>query len=356
MILFNIISAILSRARDKRISKLNKRFNERIADELRYLEQHDDIHSKHKKYLSKKLKRIRNMRSFDVMLELEYADNPSLVQRYLHSISSVFVFLTINYYKKDAIEMVFFPYILKKYRVLHGYSFSSIMDMLYRLLTEPSLYCRENTMQAIYTTGDPDCVLKALKIVDNPNRFYHSKLLTDGLMNFEGSFIKLNAALWEAFDEFSTQMQLALLDYFRYSSGDYCEQMLKLMTDTDQDDEILFACIRYFGKYHYEEAYPYLMQYADCQSDARWEYCAIASSALSMYPYPETIERLKANLYHSNWYIRFNASMSLEKMGLTYMDLIDVIEGNDRYASEILRYRFDVRDMMNEERRANLLC
>ena len=34
-----------------------------------------------------------------------------------------------------------------------------------------------------------------------------------------------------------------------------------------------------------------------------------------------------------------------EQLGFGYLDLIDVIEGSDRYASEILRYRFDVREL-----------
>lgn len=356
MILFNIVSAVLSRLRDKRISNINKHFNEQILNELAYLEQSGNIHNSHKKYLSKKLKRIGNMRSFDIMLEGEYTENPELVQQYLHRLNGVFVSLTISYCKKEAMEAAFFPYIIKKYRILQGRPFNSMMDMLYSLLTEPSIYCRENAMQAIYTTGEAECVLKALKIVDNPNRFYHNKLLTDGLMNFEGSFLKLNTALWEAFEDFSAQMQLTLLNYFRFSSGDHCQQFLKLMIDKNRDDEIKFACIRYFGKYRFDEAYPYLLQYADCRNDARWEYCAIASSALSSYPCKKTIECLKANLYHHNWYIRFNASLALEKMGLTYMDLIDIVEGNDRYASEILRYRFDVRDMIDEERRLTTVC
>lgn len=45
---------------------------------------------------------------------------------------------------------------------------------------------------------------------------------------------------------------------------------------------------------------------------------------------------------------------SLEQLGFGYRDLIDVIEGHDRYASEILRYRFDVREL--EERKEDAVC
>mgnify|MGYP002508412616 FL=1 len=234
--------------------------------------------------------------------------------------------------------------------------FDAMLDMLYSLLHEPSIYCRENAMQAIYTIGDPACVITALKIADNNERFYHSKLLTDGLLNFGGNNEKLNSALWDAFEDFSVQMQITLLNYFRFSSDSSSEQMLKLMNDEERDDEIRFACIRYFGKYRYDKAYEYLLQYANCWNDVRWEYSAIASSALGAYPCEKTAEVLKSNLYHRNWYIRFNSSQSLEKIGLTYLSLIDIVEGNDRYASEILRYRFEVRDIIEKEKEAKAIC
>lgn len=139
MILFNIVSAVLSRLRDKRISKINKHFNEKILNELGYLAQNGDIHNIHKRYLSKKLKRIGNMRSFDIILESEYTKNTELVKKYLHSLNGVFVSLAISYCKKEAIEAAFFPYIIKKYRILQGHSFDSMTDMLYVLLTEPSI-------------------------------------------------------------------------------------------------------------------------------------------------------------------------------------------------------------------------
>ncbi len=356
MILFNIVSAFLSRRRDKRILRVSNGFEDRIRSELIWLETHSAVHSAHKNYLSGKLKRISNMRAFDAALEKKHLENPTLVRKYLYSIGSVFVSLSIEYCKKDSMEAAYFPYIIKKYRILADRPFDAMIDILFRLLHEPSIYCRENAMQALYTIGDASCIVKALKIIDNENKFYHSKLLTDGLLNFAGNTQRLNAALWETFEDFSREMQITLLNYFRFSSGDHCEDILRLMKDTSQDDELRFACIRYFGKYRYEPAYEYLLLYANSRTDMRWEYAAIASSVLASYPSEKTVEILKSNLYHRNWHIRFNSAQSLERLGLTYLDLIDVLEGHDRYASEILRYHFDVRDMIRAEKEDASIC
>ena len=69
-----------------------------------------------------------------------------------------------------------------------------------------------------------------------------------------------------------------------------------------------------------------------------------------VFPSKQSKKTLKKNLGNRNWYIRYNSSASLEKLGMTYLDLIDIIEGSDRYASEILRYRFDIRNVIEEER------
>lgn len=351
MICFNIVYGILSRRREEKILHVSNTFKEEIKNEMEYFKEHGKVREEHKKQLIKKLRVIGNMRAFDMVLEEYSKQDIETVRIYLVELDDVFIELTSSYHKKDEIESAFFPYIIGKYKILKGREPGVIMDMLYMLLQEHSIFCRENAMQAIYTSGNSHCVVNALKIIDNPNRFYHPKLLTDGMMNFEGDFNELNRELWNEFENYSIQIQVAILDYIRFSSGDFCREMLELMIDEKRDDEIRFACIRYLGKYRYDEAYPYLLEYADLTSTRRWEYAAISSSSLSTYPFPETEKTLRRNLYNRNWYVRFNASQSLEKMGFTYFDLIDIIEGNDRYASEILRYRFDQRELWEKERK-----
>ena len=75
-----------------------------------------------------------------------------------------------------------------------------------------------------------------------------------------------------------------------------------------------------------------------------WEYQAIATSALKSYPGDTTFRILVKNLSSSNWHVRQNSAISCEKLGYTYQDLINVFDGNDRYAREIIRYRLDRRN------------
>lgn len=46
-------------------------------------------------------------------------------------------------------------------------------------------------------------------------------------------------------------------------------------------------------------------------------------------------------MHSPNWYVRYNASASLEAHGLSYEEMMDVLSGNDRYAREMLNYRLE---------------
>lgn len=311
MILFNIVTALLSQRREHRSSRAGIRLELAVERELDHLALTGEVNEEHLRFMERRLRRVNGLAAFDAALEHLCVRRPELTRSYLTALNGVMIALAED-------------------------------------------YCRENAMQALYTSGDAQIIVRALRIIDASSLYYHSKLLSDGLLNYTGDTWELADALWEAFDAFQPWMQVTLLNYFRFSSGAYCEKIHALINDPAQDDEVRFSCLRYLGHYPYPPAYADLLRYATPSENARWEYAAIASSVLASYPGAETAAVLERNLYHPNWYIRFNASKSLEQLGFGYRDLIDVIEGHDRYASEILRYRFDVREL--EERKEDAVC
>ena len=338
MIIFNIITALLFRKSERKTEKVSKNLRYEVVLRLKAAEAGFPIDKKHKLYLSRKLRKVGNMIAFDKMLEAEYISHPQEIRNYLHSLDEVFISLMAYYMKRNRIEAAYFPYIIKKYRVIAYRSFYSLEGALLELLNEPSIYCRENAMQALYTTGDVDCIIKAIKTIDRSDLFYHRKLLSDGLLNFAGSGNTLGKKIVENFFDFSVGMQVTLLDYLRFSGSEYQKFALSLLINEDLNDEIRYAAIRYLGKYPFSKAYEALCGFAEENSEQKWEYAAIASTALGSYPCENTVHILKKNLYSRNWYVRLNSAASLKNLGITYSELSDIIDGNDRYASEIIRY------------------
>ncbi|MGN0791993.1 MAG: HEAT repeat domain-containing protein [Christensenellales bacterium] len=345
MIAFNIACIFVFRRKDKKIDTCKTDF----TDEIKRCIESNEVDEQHRKYLFKKLRRINNLMAFDKTLEELYPENPEKIRRYIKGLSPVFVYLSLEYLKKNKLQAAYFPYIIKKYRICSGQNISIITDAMLMLVRDPSLYCRENAMQALNVIGDAASVIKALRIIDEYGYYHHSKLISDGLLEFSGDKERLSDMLWREFPNFSEKMQVTVLDYFRFSSGDHSEQILRLLTSENRTDEIAYSCIRYLGKYHYEPAYPYLLDFAEASDEIHWEYAAITATALACYPCKKTEEALKALLHSKNWYVRYNASQSLDCLGFDYTDLIDIFEGDDRYAGEIMRYRLDQKKMKEKE-------
>lgn len=345
MICFNIVCIFVFRHNDKRLDRYSATFIRHVQEQIG----RPEIDASHRRYLEKKLRRIGNLMAFDQTLSQLYAQQPEAAQRYVEALSPVFIYLTLEYRRKNKLQAAYFPYIIKKYGLFRGQSISVLTQAMLDLVRENNLYCRENALQALYSIGDVRSVVDALRILDDGSHTHHAKLITDGLLSFAGNREQLEQALWQQFPRFSTGMQVAIMDYFRFSSGTQHERVLRLMTSQDTHDELRYSCIRYFGKFAYEPAFPYLLDFAGHSDAQRWEYAAIAATSLARYPGNKTVDTLKALLHNANWYVRFNASQSLHRLGLDYTDLMDVFDSGDRYAVEMMRYRLDQEKLMKKE-------
>lgn len=345
MILFNIACIVVFQERDKNMNRHSERFTKEIDEQITLLQETGEISENHQTMLKKKLTRINYLMAFDEVLEEQYRKTPESVQDYIRSIFPVFVYLTLEYRKKSKLKSAYFPYIIKKYGIYRLEDVEVVSRMMIDLVNDSNLYCRENALQALYAMGDAEYVAKALKNIDESAYFHNSKLITDGLLHFQGEKEVLDETLWKMYPTCSVSMKVTILNYFRFSSDAHCEKMLKLMTMSGQNQEVCLACIRYFGKYHYDPAYLHLIEFTEYQRENQWEYSAIAATALVNYPCEKTIEVLKNLLRSSYWYVRFNASESLKYMNVNYEDMLDIFEGQDRYAKEMLRYRMDQKQM-----------
>ena len=348
MILYNIVYVFILRHREKALSSNSLKFEKIICDEIEKIKVGEGVSEAHKDFLCKKLDRTAGITAFDKALEKVYENDSESAQKYLYDTFSVFEYLTHRYISKDTLKIAYFPYILHKYNILKGQENEKLTNVLLDLLRSVNVYCRENTLKAIYSINNPQLVISALKIIDKNLTFHHPKLIYDGLLNFKGDKENLKEMLFESFNAYSAGMQLNILNYFRF--GNICcdKEMLELLTSEKANNELRFSAIRYFEKFPNDEAGSVIQAIAENMEGRTWEYQAIASSALKSYPGDVTFRILVKNLSSSNWHIRQNSAISLEKLGYTYHDLISVFDGNDRYAREIMRYRLDRRTAESE--------
>lgn len=342
MIVFNCVSIFVFRRRNRQLRWNSARLKRRIREEIGQMQQGQPVREQHIRWLTRKLRRTRALMAFDQTLEQLQEEQPRDTAEYLRQIRPVFTCLAMDHWYHDPMQKTYFAYVLRKYGILEGRPVPVLVEFLLRLLEENSLYCRESALQALYSTGDSGCVLLALRVVDDSEKFHHAKLLTDGLLTFRGDRQQLAQSLWRAFETFSVPMQTVILDFIRYGGIRLPEELLGILADENREDELRFSCIRYFTKFPYPPAYPLLLQFVEHTRNRRWEYAAIAATALGAYPGERSVLALKKALSSAVWYVRFNAAKSLEAFHLTYMELSDVMDSGDRYAREILQYQMDL--------------
>lgn len=346
MIIFNIVYAYAQKHMDRRMDIKSEKTDEKIKEQLNNVKEGIAVDDAHKEYLKRKLCRINSLLAFDRAMEMSYVEFPEETVKYLTEINGVFVHLMLKYRKKESIQTAYFPYVIRKYRILTTNGIHADMKTsLLSLLESDNLFCRENALQAIYSSADGELVLEALKILDKSKHFHHSRLISEGLVFYEGNSDELDRILCGNINKFKPFLKSTLLKYMRLRGGKNYELVLSILKNEKEDHEVRYECIRFFGRNYYEEARPVLLSLAKSDKKKRWEYSAIASTALATYPGDDTVEILKENLYDFNWHIRANSAESLDRLGLTYFDLIDVFESGDRFAREILRYRLDKRKM-----------
>lgn len=345
MIIYNIIYVFILKHRERALVSNSEKFEKIIHGELERIRRGEEVSKKHKDFLCKRLDRTAGITSFDKALEKIYKSEPEIVEKYLFDTFYVFEYLTHRYISKDTLKIAYFPYILHKYNILKHYESERLTEALIGLLISVNVYCRENTLRALYSMQNPDIVVRALKTIDENLTFHHPKLICDALLLYKGEKEILRDKLLKNFKSFSVQMRVNILNYFRFGNIRCDKEMLEILKNEKNDNELRYSSIRYFEKFPCEDARPVILNLAENLENRTWEYQAIATSALKSYPGDATFRILVKNLSNSNWHIRQNSAISCEKLEYTYQDLINVFDGNDRYAREILRYRLERRNI-----------
>lgn len=271
-------------------------------------------------------------------------------ERHVELTADAITSLTSSYRKKDEILHTYYAAFLRKYGYLKYTRPPALIANFKDLVEDGGVFACEHVMQAIYTSKDENLVLDMLKFLDKKEDFIHPKIVSDGLLSFRGDAHLLQLLLLEHRREFSVSMQVNFLTYIRFVSEAHCEAVFEILSNKKEHDEIQFACMRYFGKHRYDKAFRILADFAKNEKGERIEYCIVALTALRNYPSQKTMEILREKLHSPYWFVRYNAAESLEMLGIRYDELVDVFDGTDRFAREMLQYQFDQRYAENKEK------
>lgn len=347
IILFNCFTEIISRYRSCVLRKREQRYFE----EYRQLFLENITENK-----KQEIRLIRELRSTSRLLTFSEAlhkvenSRPEQFQQGIASVSRLMEELIPVYQRKSDMEKACLAYVFAIFRMPKFQTKEIVFPFLFNLLKNESLYCRENALRALYSSEDVNVVMQALEFLNaNMQLLPHEKIFVDGLLSFNKKE-ELIALLLKKLREFHPKLQVNLLNYIRYASPNWKDEMLSLL-ETNKDPEIQIACVRYFGRYRDERSVPFLLYHAEEEKEGFWELQNACISTLAAYPGPQTLEILKKEISSKNWHVRHNAAKSLAALNTEMDALADILQGNDRYAKEMLKYQLDV---VKAQRRADV--
>lgn len=154
MILFNIVTALLSRRREHRSFCDGIRLELTVSQELDRLAETGAVSERHLRFMERRLRRVNGMPAFDAALERLCVRRPELTRSYLTALNGVMIALAEDYCRREEIEAAYFPYIIKKYRLLGGADDAPLKEVLLncctsRASTAARMPCRRSTRRAI---------------------------------------------------------------------------------------------------------------------------------------------------------------------------------------------------------------
>ena len=375
MVLFDIAFIALISLRKKASVRTIKALSDDLLRALIYLDKHGELDPKYLGKLRKRLQdpialqnmeividsfieRTGNSEAFLTDYENKDAAEPvryspkkcaQLFDKYRSLIASHIVALNSCYRSKDIDLYSYYIHFLRKYHFLHKFCTQEIISNFKDVLERSDVHACENVLLTVYDLGKPDLATEVLKIFDKRDQTLNPKIISDGLLDYSGDAYEFQCTLLDHLKEFSVTMQVNILNYIRFVSGEHCEFIFRLLIDEHTDDEVKYACLRYFGKYQYAPAYPVIAEYAKGGISDKTEFCIVGVTVIRNYPCAETADILKKQVYSQNWNIRYNASESLDYLSVTYEDVFDILEGSNRYTREILQYHFDRRYAKDKE-------
>lgn len=285
----------------------------------------------------KELQSVEDLMAFYAEAVLIKEDK--IFRTFLHYNKDFWVQLGRAYEKKRAIEKAYFAYVCEQLRLNEPDEYNELTELMLSYIMAPSVYCRENALKALYAFGNIDGVVDGLLTLTRNHAVHHRKLVSDGLMEFKGNQKELAEALYERFEQFDKEYQIAIIDFFRLSRECLKHRLITLLEKKCTDKDVACALLRYYRKYPVPEYKEIILAYLYPENEEDWEYTSTAASVLGQYPGKDTVQALKSVLSSKYWYVRLNAARSIAELGVEESQVRDILDGQDFYAKDQLSYQ-----------------
>lgn len=314
LIVFEIAWIYYIKIHDIRLENNTEKYKKQILEQIQYIKITGRIRKKHCKMFRRKLKNVNNLKAFEKAYS-ELLENED-INIYRKKMLYTFVKLSIYYRtRKNEMEKAYFAYIIGEFfkNVESEYVLSIFIGTLYEFLECKSIYCKMNSMEAIYSIGTINHIIRGISIINNNMYTYNPVLLANGLKSVEEDKDKLAYELFNRFEEYNKEIQIAIIKFL--SEYKYIDEnmILKKLKDNSIATDVRCEIMRYFQKNKNEEAKQFLMDRLKKEKIVANDLIIKAIGTLGYYEEEEVYHLLEQLKESTDDLIRESAYRSLEK-------------------------------------------
>ncbi len=337
---------VVTTFQDRKMTKFNKKVDEISPSFWAELETHLKTISSSGILLSDEIEALEKKLTDEVFI--------TSMDRYYNTLEKEHVFyeavpVFMSYFKsfllknmrkhtaKDHVKHIHKIYQLGLYRL----DDEEVIDYLLDAMETNSLYCKYNAIRALSQIGNEKAFIRAFEILSHSSVMINQKVLLDVIGNFNGDKDALYDGLVEGMNRFNDYQKSLVIESCTFNKKNYKEEFEKIILDgINHDKEVVISLIRYFSRVYSDKAYDEIVRYLKHEE---WEYRAVAAMSLSNYKSSETLELLCESVCDRNWYVRSNSSSSIVRMDDSMVYVNKVLEFDDRYAVDSMKYILSAR-------------
>lgn len=335
LLLFNLFFILTKNSRMRRLNPLKNKAKNILALEFELYTPQAGLSANAIEFLEQDINRTRNLLILETQMEKRRLHREALKEEI-----KPYIFKKMDRYaKKEKTAKAYYAYMLTRFDYedkTSALDYSKILSFL----DSECFYVFSNTMDAIYAFKDPYVLVAAIRKVDERGGFYHSKLLTDGLLSFQCCLSTLRELILKEFYTYQPLTQVSLLNYFRLKDVDIADFALEILEERTVDEEVIYAAMRYFGRHPNEESKAIFIGVLE-NDESFWVEQLLAIQGLKHYDEPAVRRTIKTKVTSKNWDVRSNAISYLYKYGLNGDELSEMLAFKDQFTSERLYYYYE---------------
>ncbi|MEG0641706.1 MAG: HEAT repeat domain-containing protein [Clostridium sp.] len=326
----------------RKLKEIEEGFGKLILKHLDNVSEGEDIPTNEVQVVGQCIDGAMYLKVFsEVCIEYSKNNGTEVVKRYILNFEKKLYKLFFKVDRKSIMKFSYYIYLIGEFRMENNMIIKKLLDNL----NSESIYIRVNSLKALSKIGNINGFIDALRIISLRGLYFNEKVIIDSIDSFEGNKDELDSIILSEINNYTDDMTNIVINHFSNNKYKKCSNtLLKMINNKKTSKEVIIRIVRYFEEVYNSDAQDSLINLLD---SSYWETRAVTSRAMIKYDVNKAEEKLKNLVSDRNYHVRYNAAMTLISRGKGDRVVNEIINGEDKYARDIMVYAMFNNNLIN---------